>query len=267
MTLHLIEPVNRLLEKVRELTSKDIEFIERNDLTTNAALKLARKNMPSHIIFYKAEHDETINHLIAHECGHALRMFGVPEDNRLIPMTDDQLKRNALAEIEPEIQSLSLVLPFDGLVEIVNLWYNGIVKQLTNFPPDIMIEKWIYNEYPELRPYQSQSIRKQHKEALTALSAEVAKMTPRKILDASNIMNYAFFKILGIHFGINYIGAYRRSPYLSSGEELVSITEDYTDSYEGDVEMINGWARFLNLSKWFSWTDFENVPADYEDML
>lgn len=267
MSLNLIKPVNEILEKVREYTGKDIEFVENNNLTEYAALKMARKNMPSHLIFYKAEHDEILNHLVAHECGHILRVFGVLEEKRLIPKTDDQIKLNALAEIEPEIQQLSSILPFDKLTQIVNLWYNGIIRQVTNLPPDIMIEKWIHDEYPELRPYQSQSIKKQHKEALAGLSPQVMKMTPRKIFDASNIMNYAFFRILGIHFGINYVRPYNNSPYLSKGKKLASITEDYVDNYEGDIEKINEWANFLNLSKWFVWTDFENVPRNYKEMV
>ncbi|GAI62457.1 unnamed protein product, partial [marine sediment metagenome] len=71
MSLVLIESVNEILEKVKDLTGKNINFIERKDLPTDATLKLARRNMPSHLILYKSEHDEVINHLIAHECGHA----------------------------------------------------------------------------------------------------------------------------------------------------------------------------------------------------
>lgn len=267
MSLDLKESVNEILEKVKQLTGKDIEFIEKSDLTTYAALKMARKNMPSHLIFYKEEHNEIINHLIAHECGHVLRIFGVPEEKRLIPRTDDQIKLNALAEIEPEIQELSTVLPFDKLAQIVNLWYNGTFRQVTNFPPDIIIEKWIYDEYPELRPYQAQSLKKQHEEALAGLSPEVMKMTPAKFLDVSNIMNYAFFRILGMYFKINYLKPYNNSPYLNKGKELASITEDYIDNYEGDIRMVNRWAEFLNLSKWFSWTDFENIPDNYVETL
>jgi hypothetical protein len=160
MSLNLIDPVDEILEKVKELTGKHIKFIERNDLPTDATLKLARKNMPSHLILYKAEHDEAINHLIAHECGHALRMFAAPEEKRLIPSTHEQVKRNALAEIEPEVQRLSSVFPSDRLAEVVNLWYSGIIRQLTNLPPDIMVEKWIYDGYPVLRPYQSATQRR-----------------------------------------------------------------------------------------------------------
>jgi len=261
MSLDLKESVNEILKKVKQLTGKDIEFIEKSDLPTYAALRMARKNMPSHLIFYKLEHDEMINHLIAHECGHVLRMYGVPEEKRLIPRTDDKIKLNALAEIEPEIQELSKVLSFDRLAQIVNLWYNGTFRQVTNFPPDIMIEKWIYNEYPELRPYQSQSIKKQYEESLAGLSLEVKKITPRKFLDVSNIMNYTFFRILGFHFGVNFIKPYTNTKYIGKGKELFSLTEaEYVDNYDGDIQMINKWADFLKLSNWFEWAGFDNIP-------
>ena len=104
MSLDLIAPVKEILDKVKQTTAKEIQFVEKDDLTTYAALKMARKDMPSHLMFYKKEHDEIINHLIAHECGHVLRIFSVSEENRLIPKTNDQIKLNALTEIEPEIQ-------------------------------------------------------------------------------------------------------------------------------------------------------------------
>jgi len=227
----LIAPVKEILDKVKQTTSKEIQFVEKDDLTTYAALRMARKNMPAHIIFVKKEHDEIINHLIAHECGHVLRLFGVPEEKRLIAITNDQIKLNALSEIEAEIQELSTALPFDRLAQVVNLWYTGIFRQVTNFPPDIMIEKWLYDNYPELRQYQLKSIKKQHQEALTGLSTEVVNMTPLKFLDVSNIMNYAFFRILGFHFGINFIKPYNNTKYIGTGKKLASLTEaEYIDN-------------------------------------
>jgi hypothetical protein len=261
MSLVLKKSVNEILKKVKQITGKGIEFIEKNDLTTFAGIKMARKNMPSHLIFYKKEHNEVINHLIAHECGHVLRIFSVPEDKRLISRTDDQIKLNALAEIEPEIQELSKFLPFDRLAQIVNLWYDGTVRQVTNLPQDIIIEKWIYDEYPELRPYQLQSIKKQNEEALLGLSPEVKKITPRKFLDVSNIMNYAFFRILGFHFGVNFIKPYTNTQYIGKGKELSSLTEnEYMDNYDGDIQMIKKWAEFLQLSNWFEWINIESTP-------
>jgi hypothetical protein len=195
--------------------------------------------MPTHLVFYRAKHDDLINHLIAYECGHALRMFGVEVQKRLIPLTNNQIKLRALSEIEAEVQRLSSVLSFDHLARVVNMWYAGLVTQLTNFPPDIMIEKWLYNDYPQLRPYQSLHIQKQLEESLPALSRRVLEMTPSRISDAANVMNYAFSRMLGQHFGVNYVRRYECTSYLTKGSQLVSITEAYVDTYEGDVDMIN----------------------------
>ena len=264
MSIHLIDAVHTILERVRNETGKGVEFIEKNDLTTFAALKMARRIMPSHIIFYKGEHDEIINHLIAHECGHVLRMFAAAEEQRFVPYSDDDLKLTALTQIEAEINAISKTLPFDQLASIVNLWYTGIIRQVTNHPPDIMIEKWLFDDYPALRSYQKKSIEKQLSESIAGLKDSVRQITPKTILEASNIMNYAFFRLLGLHFGTNYIRPYNNTPYVNRGKELAAIIEkEYINTYEGDIQMANRWAQCLGLADWFKWRDFEDVPQGY----
>lgn len=263
MNLNLEPSVREILDKVKTLTGKDIRFIEKKDLPTFAGIKVARKDMDAHLLLYNPEHTGIINHLIAHECGHVLRMYTVPVEDRLIPKTDDQTKKRALTGIEGEIEKLSSVLPFDSLAQIKNMWYEGLVQQVPSQPSDVMIEKWLYTDYPALRPYQMQSIKTQRDQALAGLSNEVARMTPRLIVSASNIMNCAFFKLLGECFGTNYVGGYRRTPYLVQGEELARMTKACSD-YGGDMENINGWVKFLGLSDWFEWTGFEDVPASYD---
>jgi hypothetical protein len=264
MDIRFIDPVPAVLEEVKRLTGKGIEFIQKDDLSTYAALKMARKNMPSHLIYYKKEHDELINHLIVHECGHLFRIFKCPENQRLMPYTDQQIKYKALKQIENEIMELTSVLSENQIAHVVNLWYDGLVRQVTNLPPDIMIEKWIHDEFPTLRPLQLKSIRKQHTESVAGLTETVRKMTPDTILFASNIMNYAFFRIIGLHIGQNLVREYSATSYLSKGKDLASITEkDYRNSHEGDNMMIDQWATFLNISDWFKWRGFEDVFEDY----
>ena len=264
MGIHLIDEVHTILDKVKEETDKSVEFIEKNDLRTFAIVKMARRDMPSHLVFYQKKHDEIINHIVAHECGHILRMFAVPEEKRLIPYSDDVLELKARRQIENEITALSKALPFDQLSGVVNLWYTGIIRQVTNQPPDIMIERWLYDDYPALRPYQKKSIEKQLNEGLEGINAAVIKIASKTILDASNIMNYAFFRMLGLHFGTNFIRPYNNTPYVNRGKELATITEkEYINTYEGDVQMANRWAKFLNLSGWFGWRGFEDVPDNY----
>lgn len=264
MDIQFIDPVPAVLEEVKNATGKGIEFIPNANLSTYAALKMARKGMPSHLIYYKKEHDEIINHLIVHECGHLFRIFKCPENQRLMPYSDQQIKYNALKGIEDEIYALTKILSEDQISHIIDLWYNGLIRQVTNLPPDIMIEKWIYDQFPTLRPLQLKSLNKQLTEAVSGLTETVAKMTPPKILFASNVMNYAFFRILGLHIGQNFIRRYSSTPYHSKGKELTAITEkNYDDSHEGDNIMINKWAAVVNISDWFKWRGFEEVPPDY----
>jgi hypothetical protein len=233
MGICLIEAVHVILDRVKNETGKGVEFIEKNDLTTFAAVKMARRNMSSHMVFYRKQHDEVINHLVAHECGHLLRMFALPEEKRIIPYTDEILKLKSLAQIETEIIGLSKTIPLEKLSGILNLWYTGIIRQVTNQPPDIMIERWLYDDYPTLRPYQKKSIEQQLSQGIEGLNAAVSSITPRTILEASNIMNYAFFRMLGLHFGTNFIRPYNNTPYVNRGKELATIIEkEYINTYE-----------------------------------
>lgn len=264
MGIHLIDAVHTILDRVKEETGKNVEFIEKNDLTTFAAVKMARRTMPSHMVFYRKQHDELINHLVAHECGHLLRMFAVPEEKRLTPYTDDTLKLNAFSKIETEIIALAKTIPIERLSGILSLWYTGIIRQVTNQPPDIMIERWLYDEYPTLRPYQKKSIEQQLSQGIEGLNDAVCKITPKTIFEASNIMNYAFFRMLGLHFGTNFIRLYNNTPYVNRGKELATVIEkEYINTYEGDIQMANRWAQILGLADWFKWRGFEDIPEGY----
>ncbi len=264
MSLKLIDSVDSILLEVQELTNKPVELIEKSDLNVYAKVKMARFKMPAHIIFYKKDHEGLINHLIAHECGHILRTFSVPEENRLIPMANSNMIHIMTNEIERDIKKLESVLSPDDINQLVNLWHSGIIQQVTSYPPDIMIEKWIYDNYSELRPYQITSIEKQRDSSMAILTDQIRAITPPKIYKIPNIMNYAFFKVIGEHIHANLVRGYNNTPYVKKGKKLASLTgQNYVDSYEGDIDMTNCWADFLNISDWFGWTKFENIPDDY----
>jgi hypothetical protein len=264
MSLDLVPAVQRILEEVKESTGKPVEFVEQENLGTYAKVKIARKSMPAHIIFYKESHGELMNHLVAHECGHIHRTFQVPDEKRLVPMSDQTNRANVISELAEDLIKLSSVLPLKDAYNMVSMWHQGIVLQLTNYPPDMMIEKWIYSSYKELRPCQRQSIMSQHADAIQALSPRIVGMTSPKIYRSSVIMNIAFFDILGPLLKTNLLKPYKNHPLLKVGRELANITKkNGKDSYEGDISMINCWAEFLGLANWFKWTSFEDLPPDY----
>ena len=263
----LMPSVLTIMDSVSSLTGKGFEFREKRDLINFAAIKLARGEMPAHIIFFNPKHDQAINHLIAHECGHALRMWSVPEEERLIPKCTEETRDTALPQILEDIPRAAQGLPIEKLAQLLNVQYHGVVQQLISAPHDIMLEYWLYDDFPDLRPCQLTALYRQRTEALMGLESLITRTVSAKIAAASNTMSYCFFRLVGLHIGLNLVSPYSGSEYVKRGKELAEITaRECRNDYSGDIAMINRWAAFFELQDWFSWTDFEDVPADYLDV-
>jgi hypothetical protein len=262
--LDLISTTQQILHRVEELTKKKFKFVEKNDLPCFAKVKPARSKIDHHIIFYKKSHDEIINHLIAHECGHIIRIFSAPKQKRVVPFTNENHFKNAIVEFKDEMKKFPLSIPKLHMDQIMKMWFNGLISQLTNAPPDLMIEKWIYDTYKELRDYQLESIKRQWKDAIAGMNTEIKRITPSRIFNSSHIMNCTFYQIISDYLKYDFIRPYNSTPFMEDGKRLAELTQkNYNNTLDGDVEKINEWANFLNLSKWFGWTNFENVPKDY----
>jgi hypothetical protein len=266
MELKLLNSTQEILNLVTDLTGKSFKFIHKSDLPTLAMVKIARENMPLHLIYYKNISSGNIDHLIAHECGHIYRMMSVPSEYRKVPASNTENKRIALIKIENELFKLSKDIPIEKLSSLFEIWFNGIIKQLTNFPVDMRIEQWIFENYPELRKSQKITIEKQIRENVQALSENIKKISPSFIYDASNTMNYAFASFMESLLDKKYITPYKRTKYPEVGTKLVRLLKDTKDEgYKQDIEIINNWSKILDLPDWFYWTDFEDVPPGYLD--
>lgn len=262
--LELSEPVRAIMARVSEITGKGFDLVEKKDLVPHAGIKIARRGMPSHLIHYRSVRGGILNHLIAHECAHAIRMCSVPEERRLVPASNRQTMTAALKPMLTDIERISRTIPRDKAPEYFNMLYHGLVRQLTNFPSDIAIEKWLYDEYPALRDDQMQSLLGQRDEAAQAITSSVRDFTPGKIYQAANVMNYTFFKLLGEHTGKRLLGRFERAGFEDRGNALAALTaEGPSATYEDDIAMVNRWAEFFGLKDWFMWVGFEQVEDGY----
>lgn len=264
MALQLLQAVRSILERVKELTGKSIDFVEQEDLPVLAMLRMAGEDSPHHRLFFKTDHDELVNHVIANECGHILRIYSAPEEKRLIPVASQKTLGSYTGEVEADIRRLYQFYPPEKLMNLVMLWYESLLYQLTKMPSDIMIEKWLHREYPDLLPIQLRAIGEQNEKAIATLAVDIRKTMPGRIYDACNIMNYVYFNVMGKTFDLNYAEPYRFTKYFARGEELISLMKPIeVDSHEGDVLVINAWAKFFHFSDWFEWTPLGKVPRQH----
>jgi len=267
MELELISETRGILNTVEELTAKKFKFIPNNKITSHAKLKMAREDMENHIIYYKEGVDQRINHIIAHECGHILRIYEAAPSERLIPYFSSKNYEHAFEESRKDINNISKIIPESKLNQLIEMLFKGLVMQLTNQPVDLKIESWIYKNYPGLREIQKISFESQLHEAIGGLNEKIKSITPSKIYEASHSMNYAYFNVLAKETKFELDPTYKEFEFENKGKLLIEIMEKYENNFEGDLKRIDDWAKILDLSSWYEWKKFEAVPSDYEYMI
>ncbi len=260
----LVEPVKDILKSIEELTQKRFRFVEKNDLETYAGVRIARSNMPEHIIAYKTEHNELINHLIAHECGHIKRIYETNPEKRFMVISNDEQKLKGMSLFEKDLESLSRSQGIEITSKLANMWYSGLLRQVTNQPVDLMIEKWLYEDYPALRMLQINSLSNQNDLALQGLSKRVKEITPWLIFKAGNLMNTAYTILLSKIIKVRLVREWKRTEFYDEAVELAKMLDhDKGWKPEKDCDMVNLWAKRMKLDNWFTWHPFEDVPLSY----
>ena len=258
MPLELIHSVQALIRQVEERTGKPVSVMETRDLPMSAEIRVAAKGETAHHLLYRGRHDEQINYVIANQCCHILRLFKAPAEQRFMPVASYRAMMSYAMEMGDECHRFARLFDPEKIKRMARLWYEGVVFQLTRMPPDIMIDKWLYDACPELRPIQLRALSRQRQAAVQSLAGDTRKFTPEKIYRVSNIMNFAFFKVLEDHFRFDWVAPYHGTIFIFDGSALAAMTaREYVDSHAGDRAMIDAWAKRLDLSTWFEWKKFE----------
>lgn len=86
---------------------------------------------------------------------------------------------------------------------------------------------------------------------------------PPSVLQKSNTMNYAFYKVLDGFLGSSFFPVFERSGCADLGEKLFGCIGFEDGGLEGDIALVDRWAEILGVSEWFTWGDLEDVPEGY----
>ncbi len=86
----LIEPVRSILAELHDLTGTEVHFVLKPDLKSLARMRMAGDRVSSHTLFYRDEDNPLINHVIANECAHLIRIFRAPGGMRRVAVVNDR---------------------------------------------------------------------------------------------------------------------------------------------------------------------------------
>jgi hypothetical protein len=157
-------------------------------------------------------------------------------------------------------------VPENEISNYSNGLFDGVNLQVYNAPIDLFIENFLYNDYPELRPFQFVSLYNLLQLALKAVTEkEIVEISPKDVLSKNkiyNIVNALQFRDL---YGIDLTAEFNATK--AEYKEADSFYAEYLE-YKDDrqpaeeYELLQNWADDLNLSEYFQLIDENEFHAE-----
>jgi hypothetical protein len=216
---------------------------------------------PYEIHFVKGE-EPVLEHLVAHEVGHLVRLYQVSEAERVMPAVTPATRLLAIEQLAPEL--LSLVrngLRDDALVNLFDIWHQGVCEQLASFPADLRIEAWIHSHFPGLRPVQRRSLFTEVRRAIPSFLPGARAFTPPTVYRATMAMNAAQAIHVAELFATPALTApFERHGFDSQGRNLLGLVLNADDQgHHSDMQAVDAWAHELRLTGWFDWQPYTGI--------
>src|SRR5437867_642486 len=104
--LRKLSPAAReALTLARRLTGQELRIRGVSSLPGSVRGRLVRPDADSarYEIQYLRRHEALLDHLVAHEVGHLVRLYAVPEAERLAAQVSPETRRRALSQLLPEL--------------------------------------------------------------------------------------------------------------------------------------------------------------------
>ncbi len=212
-----------------------------------------------HVIKYNPQRPH-ISHLLVHELMHleyAIKntKAGVGKVVMASDKNKHKLKNKFTTFFKNKYKNLSQK-QIDNFTENI---FNGLFLQVMNCPLDMFVEDLMYNKYPNMRPYQLQSLFKMEQENIKAATdPQITKSFPTEVCRANKVLNICSSLHFNQLFGINLIHEYHPTKMeLDQATDLYEEYKAYVDTFKcGDeYELIEYFANSLKLEEYISIED------------
>ena len=181
-----------LLHRLEVEGDRKIDIVEDDTIPTIAKMELAENyNREHHIIRYKPDYPAK-EHLMLHELVHIKYVIEARKVNQnQLFLTTQKHKTDFITNHEPWIKkTIKMGISEEAVANVISGLFQGLNRQVYNVPIDLFIEEYLFNTYPELRPYQFLSLFNIIKEGIDATTRkEIVALVPKDVLHHSKIYN------------------------------------------------------------------------------
>jgi hypothetical protein len=258
--LKLREVTRKLITSLEEKSGYLVQVTEDPTLPTLATIRIARGNVPAHILSYRpGAKNEAPDFSICWQCTFALRMYERPPEQRYL-----------IASSMEGDQALDAILKAPGglaqkyrlnkaqLETFQQQFLGGLITHLRSVPVGLRVSEKLTLDYPELLELEAPHVEKELAIAKESLSARVKEMMPAEIYNPTHYINaaYAMFWAPRLEKPV-IINPFHLAGFDIYGQQLLNIYETVPGDPEHDCELIDRWADYLKIRSWYSWLPYQ----------
>jgi Tfp pilus assembly protein PilF len=255
---------------------KEIDIVEDANISTTAKIEFAENyDRPKHLVKYKPG-AKAVEHLVMHELVHLdLVTQARNEGLNQIFISNQQQKAIFIKGLDPTIKKFrKLGISEENTAKYCDSLFTGLNLQVYNAPIDLFIEDFLYNEFPELRPYQFISLYTMLQNGLEAVtSKKIIDLSPANILSKSKVYNMVNALQYRALYGLDFIKDFNATPI--EGKQAEVFYDEYlqykTDKEPAEeYELVTNWAEDLGLQNNFELLDeneYRNKRNDIDNLL
>lgn len=237
-----------IIEQAEHVSGFSVDLRRDAQLSVPATVKLAgHEGRDRHQLLLRsdAEHGD---YLIAWQAGLIIRQFRKPPGQRRWMLRSER----ALVEVRRALQPQASHLPDEQLNQIATYLADGVLLQLRSVPVGLVIDTWLYRDYPALRVQQRAVLLLQSRDHLVSLDPEHDRL-PARIIAANRAMNAAQVLHADGLFQVAGLGEpYRRAGLEPLARRLLGALNEAPELID-DTALIESWAAVLELEGWYRW--------------
>lgn len=259
--MKLRDTTKQMISSLEQKSGCLVHVMEDANLPVSSSIKIARGNIPAHIISYKpVGKNETPDYAILFQCAMAMRLFDCPpEDRKLIRAS--QYGSDALQAILTRPNGIAHQFQFSGapLEGFKDQLLNGLVTHLCSVALALRVSEKLSLEHPELIELEGAHAEQELNINKATLANQIKAIMPPEVFNPTQCINTAFAIFWAERLERPEIAnPYRLAGFEAQGSELLKLFEGIPNDPINDYELIDSWADFLNIRDWYAWIPYQS---------
>lgn len=259
MKTKLRDTTRKIISRLEEKSGYPVQVLEDPSLSTIAVIRIARGNMPAHILKYKSLTPPPVDYTICWQCSLALRLFErQPEQRFQIASTQETSEPLEKILCAPNGLAQKFGLAKAQTDSLRDQLLHGLITHLYSVAVGLRVSGSLTIDYPELLEFEAEHVERELNINHESLSDRVRELMPREVYEATHKINTAYALYWSNRLEKpEIVNPYRLHGFEAAGNELLQIFESVPNDAAHDYELVDEWAELLGIRDWYVWVKYE----------